>query len=193
MPRLVSAGLLAMALFVLSNEDARAGSVRVTKAEDETARIRLYEHEVNLRAENPLAFDQKHPTLGMVLASEQGYDEFLAERTFPRLLCVHTPFLWRVVAGDIFYHRLHPWPEPPIASGTGPGLSAGDLPGGNPAGGGGSGNNAPGGSGGSGGGTFSSASVPEPSSFVLLASGVTLALIAALRRRMSWWVARALG
>ena len=185
MQRFLSAGLLAMALIVLSNEGARAGSVHVTKAEDQAARIRLYEHEVKLRDENPTAFDHKFPTLGKVLASEQGFDEFLAERTFPRLLCVHTPFLWRVVDGDILYHRLHPWPSPPVVPNGGPPLAPGDLPSGDSPGGGGPGAGEPGGSGApGGGGTVGVNSVPEPSSLALLASGATLALIAAIRRRI---------
>jgi hypothetical protein len=193
MQRLTSAGLVAVALFVLWNEDARAGSVHVTKAEDQAARIRLYEHEVTLRDEDPTAFDHRYPTLGKVLASEQGFDAFLAERTFPRLLCVHTPFLWRVVDGDILYHRIHPWPTPPLVSDGGPPLTPGNLPSSDPPGSGGPGGNGPGDPGNPGGGTVQVNSVPEPSSWVIMGSGVTVALLAAARRRIYKSLASASG
>ena len=111
MQRFVSAGLLALALFVLSRCDAHAGSVTLglAKADVREARIRLYEHEVGVRDQDPTAFDRKFPVLGKVLASEEGYDEFLSHHTFARLLCKHTPFLWRVVDGDILYHMIHPF------------------------------------------------------------------------------------
>ena len=164
MQRSVSAGLMAMALFVLCELNAFAGSVPVTKAEDQAARIHLYEHEMTLWSRDPSGFDHKYPTLGKVLASEQGFDDFLAERTFPRLLCVHTPFLWRVVDGDILYHELHPWQIPTVDPGGGPSFTAGDPPGGGSPAGDGPGTQDPGGSGGPGGGTVQVNSVPEPSS-----------------------------
>ena len=151
MQRILSAGLLTMALFVLPKMDARAGSIHVTKGEDQAARIRLFEHETTLRDENPTGFDKKFPVLGKVLASEQGFDQFLAERTFPRLLCVHTPFLWRVIDGDILYHRIHPWETSPVVPSGEPPLSSGDIPADNPPGGGGPGGNGPGGTGNPGG------------------------------------------
>jgi hypothetical protein len=180
MRRFSLGGLLGLALFVLSNERASAGSVHVnyTKAEVQAARIKLYEHEMALRDADPTRFDQHRPVLGRILASEQGFDSFLAKHTFPRLLCVHTPFIWRVVDGDILYHKIHPFAEPPSVPDLGPPFPGGETsdnipPGsGGPPGGGGSGT------------TVHVASVPEPSSWVILATGVTLALIAALRRRM---------
>ena len=135
---------------------------------------------MHLRALNPTAFDHKFPVLGKVLANEQGYDAFLSDHRFAKLLCVHTPFLWRVVAGDIFYHRLHPWSATAVASeGTqglhGDGWQGGPLP----PGPGPDGRNA-GGSGGS----LQPNSVPEPSSWVLTASALVLALLALIRRRI---------
>ena len=183
-----AAGLLALVLIVLSIQDARAGSVRVTKAEDQAARIRLYEHEMKLRSLDPAHFDHKYPTLGKVLASEQGFDNFLAKHTFPRLLCVNTPFLWRVIAGDIFYHKLHPWQTTTADSGGAPTFPSGDPPGGSPAGG--PGTTDPGGTGGT---TVQVNSVPEPSSLVLLGSGLTLALVAATRRLIHKRLASARG
>ena len=111
MRRFGMASLTALALIALSNDDASAGSVHVgvSKAEVQAARVRLYEHEMHVRAEDPKAFDQKYHLLGKVLASEQGYNEFLKEHMFSKLLCVHTPFLWRVVDGDILYHKIHPF------------------------------------------------------------------------------------
>jgi hypothetical protein len=185
MLRLLSAGLLAMAMFVLSTKPAQAGSVHLglTKPEVQAARIRLYEHEVSLRDQDPTSFDHKYPVLGKVLASEQGYDEFLSDHTFQRLLCVHTPFIWRVIDGDTLYHRIHPFDNPPLVPPGGPTVITIPPIGGNTPGGGESGN--PGGSGGpGGGGTFQVNSVPEPSSWVLLASAVAVTLIGAIRRRI---------
>jgi len=185
MCRIAMAGLLAVVLIGVFDQDARAGSVTLhdsgqMKAEVVAARIRLYEHEMNLRADNPAAFDHKFPVLGRVLANEQGYDAFLNEHRFAKLLCVHTPFLWRVVAGDIFYHRLHPW----STSAQGPDgaqvVNGDGWPGGpDPSGPGSQGRNA-GGSGGS----IHPNSVPEPSSWVLAASALVLALLALIRRRI---------
>jgi hypothetical protein len=125
---------------------------------------------MTLRALDPTAFDHTYPVLGKLLASEQGYDEFLSDHTFSRLLCKHTPFLWRVVAGDIFYHRIHPWLTPPPFPDGPPLLQVGGSPGGSPSGGGGS----PGGNPGGSGGPFHTESAPEPSSWVLMASGLVL-------------------
>jgi hypothetical protein len=181
MRRIVMAGLLAVALIAVFNRDANAGAVIVNdshqlKAEVVTARIRLYEHEMTLRALNPTAFDQKFPVLGKLLANEQSYDAFLSDHRFAKLLCVHTPFLWRVVAGDIFYHRLHPWSATEGSQGLhGDGLTGGPPP----SGPGPDGRNA-GGSGGS----LQANGVPEPSSWVLTASALGLALLALIRRRI---------
>ena len=175
MLRFATAGLVALALVVLSNDDARGGSVHspFTKAEVKESRIRLYEHEVNLRDQDPTAFDHKYPVLGQVLSSEAGYDKFLEERTFHHgLLCEHDPFLWRVVDGDILYHKLHPFIGPPLSPDSGPTLTIDTLPGAG-------GPNPPGS-----GGTIHSSSVPEPSSWVLMVSGVILALLAVARRRV---------
>ncbi len=176
MRRYSQAGLLALALFVLPNERASADSVRVTKPEVQAERILLYEHEMGLYNRDPTRFDEQHPVLGRILASEEGFDAYLAKHTFPRLLCKHTPFLWRVIDGDILYHRLHPFAKPPSVPDT-------ELtpPGGNTS------DSTPPGGGGPGGGsgpTIHQSSVPEPSSWVILASGVALAFIAALRRRI---------
>jgi hypothetical protein len=185
MRRFSPAGLLALALFALPNERASAGSVRVTKPEVQAERILLYEHEMGLYDRDPTRFDEHHPVLGRVLASEEGFDAYLAKHTFPRLLCKHTPFLWRVIDGDILYHRLHPFAKPPSVPDTEltpPGGNTSDStpPGGGPGGG------DPGGGGPSGGSgpTIHQSSVPEPSSLVILSSGVALAFIAALRRRI---------
>jgi PEP-CTERM motif len=176
MYRFVTAGLMALALIVLSNESASAGSVQlgVSKAEVQAARVRLYEHEMHLRDENPAAFDHKYHLLGKILASEQGYDAFLNEHTFSKLLCVHTPFLWRVVDGDILYHRIHPFAAG-LADHTNPGPHAYSLS----EEGGTHRENAAGS-----GGPFSPHAVPEPSSWVLMASGLALALLALARRRI---------
>jgi hypothetical protein len=196
MRQLSAAGLLALALFVLSIENAQAGSVTgvPTKAEVRAARILLYEHEMSVFDKDPTRFDEHHPVLGRILASEQGFDAFLAKHTFPRLLCKHTPFLWRVIDGDILYHRLHPFAVPTSGSESGPTPPGGSTSDGTPPGGtgttpdgGGPGGHDPGSGGGSGGGsgpTIRPASVPEPSSGILMVSGVTLALIAAFRRRI---------
>lgn len=58
MCRIVMAGLLAVALIAVFDQDAKAGSVSVNdshqlKAEVVVARIRLYEHEMHLRASIP--------------------------------------------------------------------------------------------------------------------------------------------
>jgi hypothetical protein len=196
MRQLSAAGLLALALFVLSIENAQAGSVTgvPTKAEVRAARILLYEHEMSVFDKDPTRFDEHDPVLGRILASEEGFDAFLARHTFPRLLCKHTPFLWRVIDGDILYHRLHPFAIPATSPDSGPTPLGGNTSDGIPPGGtgitpdgGGPGGHDPGGGSGSGGGsgpTIHPASVPEPSSWVILASGVTFALIAALRRQI---------
>lgn len=95
MLRFSMAGLTAVALIALSNTNAIAGSVHgdLSKAEVRAERVRLYEHELDLRDQNPAAFDHKFPVLGKVLASEEGYDEFLSDHTREKLLCKHTPFL----------------------------------------------------------------------------------------------------
>ena len=183
MRRFSMAGLLALAPFVLSSERASAGSVNYTKAEVQAARILLYEHEMGVYNRDPTRFDEHHPVLGRILASEAGYDAFLAKHTFPRLLCVHTPFLWRVIDGDILYHKLHPFAKPPSVPDTAPAPPAGDSPDVEPPGGNG-GPAGGGGPGGGSGGTIHQASVPEPSSFVILATGCGLALLAAIRRRI---------
>jgi MYXO-CTERM domain-containing protein len=186
MCRIIMAGLRAMAVFAVLNAAARAGSVtlsdplhsKFTKAEVEDARIQLYEREMNLRAENPTGFDHKYPVLGSILASEKGYDEFLSDHTFNRLLCVHTPFIWRVVAGDIFYHRIHPFDTPPAIPDGGPPVIIDGSPGGSPPVGGGTDPHNPGG------GTFQTNSLPEPSSGTLMAAALVLALLASARRRI---------
>jgi hypothetical protein len=179
MLRFSMAGLMAAALIALLTEGARAGSVHldVTKPEVQAARVRLYEHEVDLRDKDPEAFDHKYPVLGKVLASEQGYDEFLSKHTFDRLLCKHTPFLWRVIDGDILYHRIHPFlitPKDPVCP-PDPHTYI-PPPGGGSAGHGGD----PGGSG----GLIHPDAVPEPSSWMLMAAGAIFALLAATRRRI---------
>jgi hypothetical protein len=203
MYRFVKAGVLPLALVALSNAGASAGSItpgdpyshpdphsRISIGGVESARIRLYEHELDLRAVNPTCFDLKHPVLGMVLASEKGYDAFLSDHTFKKLFCEHTPFVWRVVAGDIFYHKIHPFETAPPVSGGGPPAVVHGSSGGSPISGGGSppgrgsgGSSSPDGPGGPG-GTVGTASVPEPSSWVLMTSGLALAALAYGRRRV---------
>jgi PEP-CTERM motif len=182
MCRFAMAGLTALALISFSNMVASAGSVHLgfSKAEVQAARVRLYEHEMHLRAENPAAFDRKHPVLGSVLASEQGYNEFFKEHTFSKLLCVHTPFLWRVVAGDILYHKIHPFVSPQFIPDN---LTA--LQPGGPPWDGGSHDQGPA-TGDPGGLIHSTAAVPEPSSWVLMAAGLVFALLATARR----WIYR---
>jgi hypothetical protein len=172
--RIFMAGLAAAALIAVSNEHAGAGPVYLghTKAEVEAARVRLYEHEMDVRDRNPVAFDHKHPVLGKVLASEQGLDEFLSKHTFHKLWCQNTPFLWRVVYGDVLYHKIHPFVTAPGVPHSFPDLHTDfppvDIhtigPPGDP-----------------GGGDHANA-VPEPSSWVLMASGLTFAIVAATRR-----------
>jgi hypothetical protein len=117
MKGLSAVGLFVVALVVPSIGPAQAGSVQVglTRGDVDEARIRLYEHETELRDNDPVGFDNKFPVLGKVIANEQGYDLFLSDHTFKRLWCVHTPFLWRVIEGDTLYHKLHPYgdPDPP--------------------------------------------------------------------------------
>ena len=171
MLRFSMAGLMATALIALSNEHARAGSVHlgVTKLEVQAARVQLYEHEIDLRDKDPADFYHKYPVLGKVLASEEGLDEFLSKHTFERLLCKHTPFLWRVIDGDILYHRIHPFlvdpkvpdcPLDPLVNSPPPGGG----PGGDP------------------GGPIHPDAVPEPSSWMLMAAGLIFTLLAAMRR-----------
>ena len=182
MRRFLMAGLMAVAPIALSNQLATAGSVHLgpSKAEVQQARVELYEHEMHVRGKDPAAFDHKLPVLGKILASEQGYDQFLSEHTFRKLLCEHTPFLWRVVDGDILYHKVHPFVITRRVPDGVPNLHF-DVP---PSIAGFQGrDNDPGGSGGSG-GSFHPNAVPEPSSWVLLAGGATLALVAATRRRI---------
>jgi PEP-CTERM motif len=180
--RIGTAGLVAVALIGLSNDDARAGSIHspFTKAQAKDARIALYEHEMALRDANPTAFDHKHSLLGQVLSSEAGYDRFLAEHPFHHgLLCEHDPFLWRVVEGDNLYHKLHPFSEPPPATFIVPTVTIDSLPGGGtPTDG------PPGGGGQNPGGPVQIASVPEPSSWMLMLSGAVLTLLAFARRRV---------
>ena len=71
MHRFVKAGLLALALIALSNAGASAGSITpsdpfspYSKAHVEAVRIRLYEHEVDLRELNPTRFDRAAPGPG---------------------------------------------------------------------------------------------------------------------------------
>ena len=182
MPRFAMTGLRALVLFASWTEYARAGSVDIhlSKAGVEAARIRLYEHEMNLRAQDPASFDRKHPVLGKLLTGEKGLDDFLRQRTFHHgLLCVHTPFIWRVVDGDILYHKKHPFGSLPLIPGGGPAFNVDNGPGASASAGGGSGAHGTGGSG----DTFHPSSVPEPSAWVLMASGLVLALVAFARRR----------
>jgi hypothetical protein len=174
-------GLVALALFVLSNGNAPAGSIHspITKAEAKDARIRLYEHEMTLRDANPTAFDHSRPVLGSVLASEAGLGHFLATTPFHHgLLCPHDPFRWRVVEGDILYHKLFPFSNSPPSPLIGPSLPTDSRPGGSTPEQG-----PPGGGPGDPGPSIQISSVPEPSSWLLMASGVILALYAATRGR----------
>ena len=127
-----------------------------------------------MRDENSTAFDHKYPVLGKILASEEGFDEFLSKRTFPRLLCKHTPFLWRVVDGDILYHKLHPFAIVPLIHDSLPDTQTGGSPWE------GSHDHNPGGSG----GLIHTDAVPEPSSWVLTFMGLVFALLAIVRRRI---------
>jgi hypothetical protein len=172
--RFFMAGLAAAALIAVSNQHSGAGTVHLgsTKAEVEAARVRLYEHEMDMRDRNPAAFDHNHPLLGKVLASEQGLDEFLSKHTFHKLWCKNTPFLWRVVYGDVLYHKIHPFVSAPGDPDSLPDLHTDFPPVENN-------NNGPPGD--PGGGIHPNA-VPEPSSWVLMASGLTLAIAAATRR-----------
>jgi hypothetical protein len=129
---------------------------------------------MDVRDRNPAAFDHKYPVLGKVLASEEGFDKFLSEHKFQKLWCKNTPFLWRVVYGDILYHKIHPFVSPGVPYSL-PDLQT-DLPPVEIAT-----NDHPGDPGGPGGGIHTNA-VPEPSSWVLMASGLTFALVAATRR-----------
>jgi hypothetical protein len=135
---------------------------------------------MHVRTESPAAFDHKYPVLGKVLASEDGFDEFLEERTFSKLLCVHTPFLWRVVDGDILYHKIHPFVPERLIPDSLPGLHQG----GPPWEGGPHGLGHDHGPGGPGSLNFSNAAVPEPSSWVMMAAGLAFALLALARRRI---------
>jgi hypothetical protein len=176
---LLMAGLAALAPIVLSNDLASAGSVHLgnAKAEVQAARMQLYEREMHLRDDDSTAFDRTFPVLGKILASEQGYGEFLSHHTFEKLLCVHTPFLWRVVAGDIFYHKVHPFVIPPLVPDSSPGPHV-DIPPSYPDIHPHDHIDDPGGPG------IHTNAVPEPSSWVLLTGGATVALLAATRRQL---------
>ncbi len=140
MLRFAITGLAAVALVASSRDNARAGSIHspITKAEAREARILLYEHETSLRDANPAGFDHKHPVLGNLLAGEAGLGRFLSTHHFHHgLLCVHDPFIWRVVEGDILYHKLHPFSNPSSPPFTGPTPPIDSVPGGDPPGGGG--------------------------------------------------------
>jgi hypothetical protein len=175
----VLTSLVAVALIAVSNAAASGGSVHLglTKAEVQSARVELYEHEMHLHDEDPARFDHKFPVLGKILESEQGFDDFLAGHTFARLLCKHTPFLWRVVDGDILYHRIHPFAHGPQIPESLPTIHYG----GPPCEGGSDGHcHDPGGSGVS----IHSNAVPEPSSWVLMVGGLAFSLLAMTRRRV---------
>jgi hypothetical protein len=175
------AGLPALVLIVVPNATATGGSVHIgfTKAEVQAARVELYVHEMHLRAEDPTSFDHKYPVLGKILASEHGFDEFLAKHTFARLLCKHTPFLWRVIDGDILYHKVHPFAPGPLIPNSMPAMHTDGPQWAGGAGGQGH-DHDPGGAGGG----IPSNAVPEPSSWVLTVTGLAFTLLILARRRI---------
>ena len=126
------AGVLALILVASSHDVAPAGPVHspFTKAQAREARIELYEHELALRDANPSGVRlHTHPLLGSVLSGEAGFDKFLAKHQFHHgLLCEHDPFIWRVVEGDILYHKLHPFSNPSPPSVGGPAAVVDSLP-----------------------------------------------------------------
>jgi hypothetical protein len=157
---------------------ADAGSIRKghPAALSEAAALKIYEHEVVLRDRDPEKFDQIHKLGGRLLASEAVYEQLLHEwKAHPVKFENAHECVWRVLEGDMYYHELHPF-QPPVLPGGDPPITPVDVftpPGGGPT----PPNDPPPGGG------VHSASVPEPSAFVLLASGLVLVSLAEARRR----------
>ncbi len=157
---------------------SNAGSIRPGQERLEhqaVAALHFYEHEVALRNLAPAKFDRVHPLGGRLLASEAVYEKLLKEWEEHPLRFEHNhECVWRVLYGDLIYHRLHAHEalSPPPYSDTittwtsdptGPGEHH-DPPKTPPA-------------------VVIVTSVPEPSTGALVASGLIFVALAAARRR----------
>jgi hypothetical protein len=166
------------ALTVWSSVPTEAGSVQIhhSESEIEAANIALYEREVGLRDEHPARFDHKHPLLGQLLSNQAVYEHLLQKfESHPKRFEHYHPFLWRVLDGDWLYHEKHPF-EPPISP---PPV---DIPPIKENGRGDPGNPGKNGVPVSGGGP-DVASVPEPSTGVLMLSALVAGVLGAVSRR----------
>jgi hypothetical protein len=178
------------ALVVLLGTSVEAGSIHLhrTKAEIEDARdLKFYEHVVSLRNLDPKKFDRVHPLTGRMLTDERVYERLLHEwRTHPIQFELSHRCLWHTLHGEWLWRSEHPFIPafiPPVETRTHvvSGPPPDSPPDGHP------GSHDQGGGGGGGGGVHDG-SVPEPSSWVLALSAVSLASLAAARRRAYVWL-----
>ncbi len=161
----------------VSHRPARAESVLIRWGSDAPERLRavnvvLYEKLVADRDANPTVFDKHHPFFFGILTDPAYMDQIVArwEAHEERFEYWH-PYLWRILDGYEF--RPDPSLSRAIIPPPDPGNPGTGQPGGSRSGGGG----------GAGGGVQPDAgggntcATPEPSSFVLWISGLTLALL----------------
>ena len=149
--------------------------IRYTKAEIETANVRLYEHEVSQRARDISGFDQKHGLIGAMLGNQRVYEQELqAWKSHPGRFKREHHRLWRLLDGDMLYHKKRPY-ETSISQ-----IPPGLLPPGQSGGGGPTPPNPP--HGGNPGFPVHPASVPEPASGVLALTALAAGVLTAIRR-----------
>jgi hypothetical protein len=166
--------IVALALVMCTPTWACHETIHFTKAEIEGANIRLYERDVSERDRNLTGFDQKHGMVSAVLGSQQIYAQDLeAWRLHPDRFGHEHHGLWRVIDGDMLFHKKHPYqqPIPPVPPGWLPRGGGGPAPPGSPSGGG------------PGSPVHSYGTVPEPSSGVLGITAIVVGLLAAVCRR----------
>jgi hypothetical protein len=96
---------------VFGSVPARACHVQIhyTKAQINAAHIALYEHELKLQDKNPTGFDRAHPLLGALLANQGVYGNLVQQfESHPQQFEQQNPFLSKVLEGDTLYQEKHP-------------------------------------------------------------------------------------
>jgi hypothetical protein len=84
-------------------------TIHYTKAQIEAADLRLYERDLSAWNRNPTTFDEKKPAIRELLGSQQVYENDLAERnSHPVKFEYEHSYLSKVLEGDVLYHEKHP-------------------------------------------------------------------------------------
>ena len=84
--------------------------IHYTKAEIDAAEIRRYESDMRERDRDITGFDARHGLLGEVLGSQQIFEQELqAWKSHTDQFELEHPSLWRVIEGDLLFHKKHPF------------------------------------------------------------------------------------